>query len=99
MIIKKLENKHKIPAVSRLIEMLELISEEEVDHVLKGDKWFKILCKEKGIKDGEEDIEYFAILERYDLLDKHRPHLNVKARKASGFSCVEIKKLGAKECD
>ena len=41
---------------------------------------------------------YFEILESYQLLDKHRPYVNVEARKEAGFTCTEIKKLGAKEC-
>jgi len=93
-IIKKLDNKRKIPMVAKLIEMLNIIYEEEIDHVLKGDRWFKYICEQEN---KNEDI-YFEILERYDLLDKHRPYVNVKARKEAGFSCVEIKKLGAKEC-
>ncbi len=93
-IIKKLHNKRKITEVSKLIEILNIIYEEEIDHVLKGDRWFKYLCEKEG--KGEE--VYFEILERYDLLDKHRPHVNVEARKEAGFSCIEIKKLGAREC-
>jgi uncharacterized ferritin-like protein (DUF455 family) len=93
-IIKKLENKHKIPAVAKLIAALNIIYEEEIDHVLKGDRWFKYLCE----KEGKSEDVYFEILERYDLLDKHRPHVNVEARKEAGFTCSEIKRLGAKEC-
>jgi len=93
-IIKKLDNKRKIPMVAKLIDMLTIIYEEEIDHVLKGDKWFKYICKQEN---KSEDI-YFEILERYELLNKHRPYVNVEARKEAGFSCVEIKKLGAKEC-
>jgi len=93
-IIKKLDNKRKIPRIQKLIEMLDLIQEEEIDHVLKGDKWFKYLCDAEG----KDTSVYFDILEAYGLLGKHRPHINVKARKEAGFSCVEIKKLGAKEC-
>lgn len=93
-IIRKLENKRKIPAVGQLIEMLHIIYEEEIDHVLKGDRWFKHLCEGRG----ESDEIYFEILQTYSLLDKHRPHVNVEARKEAGFTCVEIKKLGAKEC-
>lgn len=98
-IIKKLANKHKIPAVTKLIDMLNIIYKEEIDHVLKGDKWFKYLCKEEGHKEGMEESVYFEILERYDLLDKHRPHVNVEARKEAGFTCNEIKRLGAKVCE
>jgi uncharacterized ferritin-like protein (DUF455 family) len=93
-IIKRLHNKRKIPAIAKLIEMLNIIYEEEIDHVLKGDKWFKYLCE----KEGKSEEVYFEILARYDLLDKHRPHINVSARKEAGFTCTEIKKLGAKEC-
>jgi len=93
-IIKKLENKHKLPAVKQLIDMLHIIQEEEIEHVLKGDKWFKYLCNQES-----KNIDiYFDILQNYNLLDKHRPHVNVQARKEAGFTCVEIKRLGAKEC-
>ncbi len=94
-IIKKLDNKRKIPAIAKLIETLNIIYEEEIDHVLKGDKWFKTLCE----KEGKDVSVYFEILERYGLLSKHRPHVNVEARKEAGFSCAEIKKLGAKVCE
>jgi uncharacterized ferritin-like protein (DUF455 family) len=93
-VIKRLDNKKKLPSVAKLIETINIIYEEEIDHVLKGDKWFKYLCE----KEGKDVSVYFDILEKYDLLDKHRPHVNVTARKLSGFSCAEIKKLGAKEC-
>jgi len=93
-IIKKLENKRKIPTVAKLIEMLDIIYEEEIDHVLKGDRWFKYICKQEN---KNEDV-YFEILDKYDLLNKHRPHVNVEARKEAGFTCSEIKRLGAKEC-
>ncbi|SFV65371.1 COG2833: uncharacterized protein [hydrothermal vent metagenome] len=94
-IVKKLANKHKIPNVKKLIDILEIIYEEEIDHVLKGDRWFKYLCE----KEGKEVSVYFEILERYRLLEKHRPHLNAKGRKEAGFSCDEILKLGAKDCE
>jgi uncharacterized ferritin-like protein (DUF455 family) len=93
-IIKKLENKYKIPAVKILIDSLKIIYQEEIEHVLKGDRWFKYLCD----KEGKNVDIYFDILEKYNLLDKHRPHVNPKARKEAGFTCVEIKRLGAKEC-
>ena len=93
-IVKRLDNKRKIPAVAKLIEMLKIIYEEEIDHVLKGDRWFKYLCE----KEGKSEEVYFEILEQYDLLHKHRPHVNVEARKEAGFTCTEIKRLGAKEC-
>ncbi len=94
-IIKKLDNKRKNPIVKKLIDSLNIIYDEEIDHVHKGDKWFKYLCKKEGL----EESVYFDILERYKLLSKHRPHINVDARKEAGFTCHEIKKLGAKVCN
>jgi uncharacterized ferritin-like protein (DUF455 family) len=93
-IIKRLDNKRKVPAVAKLIEMLDVIYEEEIVHVQKGDRWFKYQCE----KEGKDEEVYFEILDKYDLLNKHRPHVNVEARKEAGFTCSEIKKLGAKEC-
>jgi uncharacterized ferritin-like protein (DUF455 family) len=97
-IIKKLENKRKNLQVKKLIDSLKIIYDEEIDHVYKGDKWFKNICQIEGVEEGTEEEVYFEILERYHLLSKHRPHVNVHARKEAGFSCSEIKKLGAKEC-
>jgi len=94
-IIRKLHNKRKIPAIAKLIEVLNIIYEEEIEHVLKGDRWFKYLCE----KEGKDVSVYFDILARYDLLEKHRPHVNVEGRKEAGFSCSEIKRLGARECE
>ncbi len=94
-IMKKLDNKRKNPHVKALLDALKIIYEEEIAHVQKGDKWFKYLCE----KEGKNETVYFEILEKYDLLSKHRPHLNVEARKEAGFTCTEIKKLGAKVCD
>lgn len=93
-IIKKLENKHKDPKIGVLINALKVIYQEEIVHVHKGDKWFKYLCKKEGVKESV----YFDILDRYKLFTKHRPHINVTARKEAGFTCEEIRKLGAKEC-
>ncbi|RLA58753.1 MAG: DUF455 domain-containing protein [Epsilonproteobacteria bacterium] len=93
-ILKKLKNKQKKPAVAKLMHTIGIIYEEEIDHVQKGDKWFKYLCE----KEGKDISVYFDILASYGLADKHRPHVNVKARKEAGFSCHEIKKLGAKDC-
>jgi uncharacterized ferritin-like protein (DUF455 family) len=97
-ILKKLDNRRKNSQVKRVMDALTIIYNEEIDHVQKGDKWFKYLCKEAGVDTEEESAVYFEILEHYDLLSKHRPHINVAARKEAGFSCTEIQKLGAKEC-
>ena len=93
-IIKKLDNKRKLPLVKKMIDILDIIYVEEIEHVRKGDYWFKYLCKEEDLS-----IEvYFKILDKYKLLDKHRPHVNVDARKEAGFLCSELKILGNVDC-
>ncbi len=93
-IMKKLANKKRLPQIQKLLDALDIIYDEEIVHVQKGDRWFKYLCQQEG----KSETVYFEILEQYHLLEKHRPHINVEARKAAGFACEEILKLGAKTC-
>jgi uncharacterized ferritin-like protein (DUF455 family) len=94
-IVKKLHNRRKVPVVKKLIDALDIIYEEEINHVHKGDKWFSYLCEREKLN---KNI-YFDILEKHKLIGKHRPHFNVSARKEAGFSCDEIKKLAKIECE
>ncbi len=94
-IIKKLDNKRKNPTVAKIIEALNIIYDEEIEHVYKGDKWFKYICNKRDLNHKDT---YQEILKKYYLDKKHRPHINVEARKEAGFSCDEILMLGAKEC-
>jgi len=82
--LKKQENTQEI------IKLLEIILEEEVDHVLKGDKWFKYACNLKK----NLTCDYFEIVESvYPNSFRTNKHINVKARKAAGFSDEEINTL------
>ncbi|RUM70922.1 MAG: DUF455 domain-containing protein [Sulfurovum sp.] len=94
-IIKKLDNKRKLPHVKKLIDALNIIYDEEIVHVQKGDRWFKYLCDKESL----DYSIYFEILNKYKLLSKYRPHMNVDARQKAGFSSVELKKLGNIECN
>jgi len=94
-IVKKLHNKRKLPLIQQLIDALEIIYKEEIVHVQKGDYWFKYVCQERELNKSV----YFKILEKYKLIEKHRPHINVLARKEAGFNCEEIQKLGDVVCD
>jgi uncharacterized ferritin-like protein (DUF455 family) len=94
-IIKKLQNQRRDPFVVKVIEALETIYREEIEHVYKGDKWFKYICYQRGVESAQT---YMEILDKYHLSHKHRPHINVEARKEAGFSCEEILTLGAKDC-
>ncbi len=93
-IIQKLQPYAKKKIVSNIIESLQMIEREEIAHVSKGDKWFRRECQQRGL---EPEETFRKILDKYTLLRK-RPHMNISARKAAGFSCDELLKLGAKQC-
>ncbi|MRI58491.1 MAG: DUF455 domain-containing protein [Epsilonproteobacteria bacterium] len=86
------------PFAKRMIEALEVILDEEIDHVKKGDRWFRWACKKAGVEDVEE--EYFKRVERvYPHMVQGRRSLNVEARRRAGFSCNEIRKLASGEVE
>jgi len=79
--LKKQENTQEI------IDLLQVILNEEVDHVLKGDKWFKYACSLKE----NFSCDYFQIVDKvYPNSFRTNKHINVEARKAAGFSDEEI---------
>ncbi len=90
----KYENDEK---ASEIIKVLEVILEEECDHVHKGDVWFKHACDEKGLS---YDV-YFDIIEQYYPGSfPRKKDLNIQARQSAGFSCKELKRMNSdSECD
>jgi len=95
-IMKKLRPHAENPKVGKLLAALEIIYAEEIDHVRKGDYWFRWCCAQRGLA---PESTFTHILERYDLKKKRRPNLNVEGRKAAGFSCGELRELGAANCE
>ena len=94
MILKKLKKLPKSEIIEKIIQNLEIILEEEIDHVKKGDVWFKYACKQEGV---EEDI-YFEIIAKYYPRGFLRPNdLNLDARREAGFSCSELKVMAKRE--
>jgi len=80
-----------------LIPALEVILDEEIDHVSKGDKWFKWACE----KDEVDTQKFYDIVERYlPGATKKKEFVNVEFRKKAGYSCKEIEILAKKKvCD
>ena len=95
-IAAKLQSHRGNPDVKEVIEALEVIEAEEIDHVRKGDRWFRRLCSERGLEVSET---FLFLLDRYNLRSRQRPHMNVVARKEAGFACDELLALGASNCD
>ena len=95
-IIEKLRRYPSTPLLEAIVEALEVILEEEVDHVAKGDRWFRYLCRKRGL----DPSVYFDIVERYyPGLEGKNLKLNVEARRAAGFACDELKRMGAQRCE
>ena len=82
--LKKFKNTEKI------IALLEVILEEEIEHVKKGDTWYKYGCsKKEGFS-----CDYFKIVNSvYPNSFKTNKNINIKAREKAGFSKEEIEKL------
>jgi len=87
MMIEKL---NKIPNSQKLIDLLQIILDEEIAHVKKGDKWYKYGCSLKK----DFACDYFQIVNSiYPNSFNTNKNVNVKARKEAGFSDEEIEKL------
>jgi len=94
MILKKLKKLPKSEMIEKIIANLEIILDEEIDHVKKGDVWFKYACEREGV---EQSI-YFDIIAKYYPRGFLRPNdLNLEARKEAGFSCLELKVMAKRE--
>lgn len=79
-----------IPNTQKIIDMLQIILDEEIEHVKKGDKWYKYGCSKKE----NFSCDYFKIVNSiYPNSFKGHKHINIKARKEAGFSDEEIEQL------
>jgi len=93
-IINRLK-KYKDPFAKEVIDALNIILEEEIPHVSKGDKWFKWECKRKNL----DPLKiYFEIVDNF-FKDWKKKDLNVKARLKAGFSCNELKILSKEKIE
>lgn len=97
MMIEKFEQLGDDEDAQNIIKALEIILEEECDHVHKGDVWFKYAC---DINKLPYDI-YFEIIEKYYPGSfPRKKDINVQARQVAGFSCSELKRMnGNIECN
>ncbi len=87
--LKKFEDDEK---AGRIIDVLEIILEEECDHVQKGDIWFKYACDLIDM----DYSSYFDIIEvYYPGSFPRKKDLNIQARQEAGFSCDELKRMNS----
>ena len=76
-----------MPKTEKVIEVLNVILDEEVDHVKKGDRWYKYGCSQKE----NFSCDYFKIVRSvYPNSFRQHKKINEEARLAAGFSEEEI---------
>ncbi|UTJ05079.1 ferritin-like domain-containing protein [Arcobacter roscoffensis] len=93
-IMEKLKSNND-PFNRKILDVLNIILEEEVDHVTKGDVWFKYACDLENVP---YDSTYLQIIEEvFPGSTKRKMDLNFEARKKAGFSCELLKTLSKKE--
>ena len=74
---------------ARAVEILAIILRDEIGHVAIGNHWYRWLCVREGL---DPQAHYAALCQRY-AAPQPRPPLNAEARRAAGFSDVEIEWL------
>lgn len=70
-------------------EILDIILRDEIGHVLIGNKWYGLVCNERGI----DPVTAFAELSHRYEAPRPRGPFNLDARRAAGFSEQELAEL------
>jgi uncharacterized ferritin-like protein (DUF455 family) len=71
---------------ARAVEILDIILRDEVGHVRIGNRWYRHLCRERGL---DPVALYPQLVARYEA-PRLRPPFNLAAREAAGFSAEEL---------
>lgn len=79
--------------IDAVVAALQVILDEEVDHVCKGDVWFDYACERAGV----DKSVYFTIVERFypGSFPAHKA-VNLDARRRAGFSCDELETVAGR---
>jgi uncharacterized ferritin-like protein (DUF455 family) len=95
LIVSKLASLKANPMVEKIIQALQVILDEEIDHVHRGDRWFKVACEREKI---HPDV-YFDIIEHhYPSSFPRKVGVNCEARVSAGFSVNELKRISLVLC-
>ena len=89
--LKKLETeREKDGSKAWLCEILQVILDEEISHVSKGDRWVKFACEKEGVS---PEIYAQIVQKIYPKAFLQSRELNLSARLKSGFSEAEIEHI------
>lgn len=88
--VPMIRNRFKQIKDLRAVEILEIILQDEIGHVLIGNKWFNFLCEQEGLS---------AISSYKELARKYRAPVlkgpfNLEGRRQAGFTSEELNLLG-----
>ena len=75
----------------RAVEILEIILNDEIGHVLIGNRWFNFLCSRENLS----PITAYRELARKYRAPILKGPFNIEARKQAGFTTEELSLLGA----
>lgn len=78
---------------TRGTEILDIILRDEVGHVAVGNRWYAYLCEQRGL---DPVANYAALAGQYGA-PRLRGPFNLAARRAAGFSEVELQRLSASD--
>jgi uncharacterized ferritin-like protein (DUF455 family) len=70
----------------RAVEILDVILRDEVGHVAIGNHWYRWLCE----RDGIDPIARYPLLAQQYNAPRPRPPFNLEARRAAGFTPMEL---------
>ena len=70
----------------RAVEILAIILKDEIGHVEIGNRWYRHLCRERGL---DPVAIYPGLAKRFEA-PRLRPPFNWEARGAAGFSAEEM---------
>ena len=77
------------PPALQAVEILDTVLAEEVGHVAIGNHWYHWLC----LRDGLDPHSFYAEVALLHKAPKLKPPFNVTARRAAGFSELELMNL------
>ncbi len=72
-------------------QILSIILQDEIGHVATGNRWYKWLCRQRGL---EPMATYKRLADQYSA-PRPRGPFNLEARRAAGFDEDELAALGA----
>jgi uncharacterized ferritin-like protein (DUF455 family) len=71
-------------------EILDIILRDEIGHVAVGNRWYGVLCAQRGL----DPVATYAALAAAHGAPRLRGPFNLEARRAAGFSEEELLRLG-----